>query len=226
MKRIAVRTIVIALFSSSVMSAGAEETGIAFALQDVYCSSHEAAPDTIYRSEFEYSDFRQEYADISYKLEPLVTVRAHINEFAQIWGRISTTDTPVDWPGKNFFAIFKNFDRTKFVAVKFHVPSGVSTSLMGELVHGENLPGPNLTTAISTQCGDFAPSSPFCLTTNQGYSQALARWRIAGGTAPNACELTPGQDYYINIAATDPTAPSPDCSGAICKVNISNYRQQ
>lgn len=208
------------VFAAHARATEVEETA---AIQDFYCAAQEATPDTFFRSSFEYSDLRQEFARLAYNVSLDPDVRANVNNFGEVWGRNSATQPPGSWPGLNFYTIFKDLDRTKFVAVRFHVPADIATSRRGSTSHGENFPGPNLTTAISPFCGDFAPSAPYCLTTNRGPSALMASWKINGGNpAVNACALTPGQDYYLNIAVTTPSASHPDCTGNRCKVNIQN----
>ncbi len=193
------------------------------AIQDYYCAAQEATSDTFFRSSFDYSDLRQEFSNLAYTVTLLPDVRANVNNFDEVWGRSSAGQPPGSWPGVNFYTVFKNFERNKFVSVKFHVPAGVDPTLSGAFFHGENYPGPNLTTAISPVCGDFAPVAPYCLTTNRGPSARIAAWKIStGNPAVNACALTPGQDYYINIVLTTPDASHPDCSGNLCKVNVQN----
>lgn len=193
------------------------------AIQDYYCAAQEATPDTLLRSSFDYSDLRQEFSKLAYNVSLDPDVRANVNNFGEVWGRNSATQPPGSWPGVNFYTIFKDLDRTKFISIKFHVPAGIDPARRGSLSHGENFPGPNLTTAISPVCGDFAPSAPYCLTTNRGPSALMASWKIStGNPALNACALTPGQDYYINMVVTTPTASHPDCTGNRCKVNVQN----
>lgn len=197
-----------------------EETA---SIQDYYCAAQEATPDTLLRSSFDYSDLRQEFSNLAYSVSLMPEVRANVNDFGQVWGRNSASQPPGSWPGVNFYTVFKNLDRSKFVSIRFHVPAGVNPASRGSLFHGENFPGPNLTTAISPICGDFAPAAPYCLTTNRGPSAMMASWKISTGSPGiNACALTPGQDYYINMVVTTPSAYSPDCNGYLCKVNVQN----
>lgn len=193
--------------------------------QDFYCAATEATADTLFRSQFEYSDKRLEYADVGYTIaDPLVpTVRANLNNFGEIWGRTSPTQTPVPWPGKVFYAVVKNFERGRFIAAKFHVPADVDINTNGQMFHGDNYAGPSLTTTISPICGDFGPVALYCATENQGSGEVMVKWKIAGGNPSfNYCALTPGQDYFINITMTNPAQPHHDCTGNVCKVNMQN----
>lgn len=153
-----------------------------------------------------------------------------LTQFKNIWGRKSVSDTIVDFPGVNFYTIFKTLDRTKYISAKFRVPtSGINPGVVGSLSKGENYIGPYVTTSISTACGDFnqANLGPYCLTTNRGAAGAvLAKWKLTTGSpGVFACALTPGQEYYLNIKVTDPTTPNADCTGNICKMNVQNQSQ-
>lgn len=223
MDRVGTRAVAALSFMFVFAHARATEGEEIAAIQDFYCAAQEATADTLLRSSFEYSDLRQEFSKLAYTVSLLPEVRANVNNFGEVWGRTTANQPPGSWPGSSFYTIFKNLDRTKFVSVKFHVPADVDPTLRGGLFHGENFPGPNLTTAISPICGDFMPSAPYCLTTNRGPGVLLASWKIStGNPAVNACALTPGQDYYINMAVTTPTASHPDCTGNLCKVNVQN----
>lgn len=225
MKYVAATILVIASFGLRV---AAQEVEVAAAPEHLYCSAQEAAPDTLFRSEFQYSDLRQEYSDVAYHINlwPSNTApNVHITQFKNVWGRNTPNGAILDWPQRNFAAIFTGYDKTRFIATKFTVPlSGMATTL-GKMRMGDNYSGPKTTVSISQICGEFNPMNlgANCLATNKGKSEQIAAWKLAGTNAGKPyCELTPGQEYYLNIVATDPSASSPDCVGNICKMQIQN----
>ncbi|MFC4819472.1 hypothetical protein [Dokdonella ginsengisoli] len=176
----------------------------------------------------------QNIGDLAYSVNfndaPTNPKNVDLTQFKNIWGRKSTSDTIVDFPGVNFYAIFKTLDRTKYISAKFRVPAnGLNPATVGSLSKGENYIGPYVTTSISTTCGEFnqANIAPYCLTTNRGAAGAvLAKWKLTTGSpGVFACALTPGQEYYLNIKVTDPAAPNADCAGNICKMNVQNRSQ-
>lgn len=173
---------------------------------------------------------QQTNGDLAYNVSLTGPSNVDLTQFKNIWGRTSAADTPVDFPGVSYYTIFKNLDKTKYVSAKFRVPtSGISSNATGSLSKGENFIGPYVTTSISTACGDFnqANLGPYCLTTNRGAAGAiLARWKLTTGSpTTNACALTPGQEYYLNIKVTDPSVPNTNCTGNLCKMNVQNSVQ-
>lgn len=173
---------------------------------------------------------RQTTGDLAYQVNLTGPSNVDLTLFKNIWGRTSGTETGVEFPGVSYYTIFKNFDKTKYVSAKFRVPtSGLSPTATGSLSKGENFIGPYVTTSISTTCGEFdsADLAPYCLTTNRGAAGAiLAKWKLTTGSpSTNACALTPGQEYYLNIKVTDPTVANTNCSGNLCKMNVQNSVQ-
>lgn len=174
---------------------------------------------------------QQTIGDIAYSVnfsDANTNIRnADLTQFKSIWGRNSASGTILEFPGVNFYAIFKTLDKTKYISAKFRVPtSGLNPGVVGLLSKGENYIGPNVTTSISTTCGEFnqANLAPYCLTTDRGSAGAtLAKWKLSTGSSTAvACALTPGQEYYLNIKVTNPAVPNADCAGNICKLNVQN----
>lgn len=171
----------------------------------------------------------QTNGDLAYQVSLTGPSNVDLTQFKNIWGRTNGTDVGVEFPGVSYYAIFKTLDRTKYISAKFRVPAGLSANATGSLSKGENFIGPYVTTSISTTCGEFdqADLAPYCLTTNRGAAGAiLARWKLTTGSpATNACALTPGQEYYLNIKVTDPSVPNTNCTGNLCKMNVQNSVQ-
>jgi hypothetical protein len=170
---------------------------------------------------------RQTVADVCYhyNLGGNCSNGTDVTKFENIWGRMAPADTPVTFPGKNKYAIFKNLQKTQYIAAKFSVPqTGLPTDLWGKIRHDETMPGSNLSASISQWCGDFTPADTRCAITNVGTGQGMLSWKLPGYPAPALCPLAPGQTYYVNIKITDPTAPGnpDDCSGSTCRVSTVN----
>jgi hypothetical protein len=161
----------------------------------------------------------------SYSLGSSCANNTDVTKFENIWGRMSPSETPVLFPGKNKAVVFKNLPKTKYIAAKFTVPlTGLPPDLWGKISHDETLPGSNLSASISQDCGDFTPPDSRCSVTNAGTGAGMMTWRLPGYPAAAMCPLTPGQSYYVNIKITDPTAPGNpnDCSSTACTVSTVN----
>lgn len=168
---------------------------------------------------------RQTTADIcySYGLGTSCIPGADVTQFNSIWGRNAPGSNAIPFPGYQEFVVLKTLDKTKYIAAKIDVPlTGLDLSSNGIITHGETYPGPNLTVAISSTCGDFNPSSSICAATGVSGGQIAGKWKLPTATQTNGCVLTPGQSYYLNIKATNPAQTSSDCSGNICKVTVQS----
>ena len=118
-----------------------------------------------------------------------------VTSWDNIWGHSTASDTAVSWPGRHDSQpSILSFDRNKYIAAKIVVPPG-QTASYGWIVHTEYNYGLDLTTSISTTCGDFNPANPLCKTVATS-GMNLTPWRV-GGT--NFCPLLPGQTYYFNV---------------------------
>jgi len=142
--------------------------------------------------------------------------------FDNIWGHADPYDDVVSWPGRaNSSPVINDFGKTQYLAARFHVPDNAVPSLFGWLGHTEYMYGQDLTSSISTYCGDFRPSSAQCFLESIS-GQTLTRWRAS--TSQSMCVLQPGQDYYYNIKMTDPTRPSSTCpqTADVCRIGTLN----
>jgi hypothetical protein len=144
-----------------------------------------------------------------------------LTSWDNIWGHSTAADTTVAWPGRHDSQpSILSFDRNKYIAAKIVVPAGQSNSY-GWIVHTEYNYGLDLTTSISTTCGDFNPTNPLCKSvTTSGMN--LTPWRAPPGA--NFCPLTPGTTYYFNIKATNPAQGTSTCpaSSNTCVIGTSN----
>jgi len=191
-----------------------------------------AKMDTVISNGFETTAcpyVQQENANVSYSynLTPVLQ-NVDVTQFQNVWGRNSANDTIVPWPGKNGYAVM-TINRPLIFATRFTVPaSGLSTTLNGRFSHGATVPGPNLSMAISSTCGDFDPPSAFCKVGNAGPGVQMVGWQLPTGTAGNRCVLTPGQTYYANFKLTNPNAvDTMNCGDSpsnayICVISILN----
>jgi hypothetical protein len=148
-----------------------------------------------------------------------------LTRFENIWGHNTPTDAALLWPGyPGTSPVVKAMGRTQYVAAKFHVPANAPSTLSGYFKNVSNHGGLNVTTSISQTCGDFAPAQAGCLRTNISPSDnGTVYWRMTNPTS-FFCQLTPGQDYYLNIKNTDPTQVNGNCAAGspTCKMHVLN----
>jgi hypothetical protein len=150
---------------------------------------------------------------------PSCTTLTDITRFESIWGRNTPNGTQTLFPGLNYYTVFTGMLSASYTAVRFEVPLTLPANQTGIISHGETLPGPNLTAAISERCGDFLPTNSQCgPSENVGPGQLMAKWKLGSNTASNGCPLEPGKAYYLNIMMTN----GADCPGDACAVTLQN----
>jgi hypothetical protein len=153
---------------------------------------------------------------------PSSGTRAGVNMtvWDNIWGNATSTDPTIPFPGRsNSQPSILSFGRTQYLAAKFTVPAGMVNNTYGWISHTEYNYGTDLTVAISSSCGDFAPSNPACKAVTQS-GQLLVPWSVA--TPATFCPVVPGQTYFLNIKMTDPSLPGDGCNATSCVVGTSN----
>ncbi len=161
-------------------------------------------------------------ASIRYPNVPGSGVRGNVDltRFENIWGHSSNTDTAIAWPGRNSAVpAIQNWGKTQYIAAKFNVPASAGTSAYETLRYSTYYSGPELTLSVSTQCGDFQPVNPLCLSTGVGTGDAFKKIVLFPHT--NGCPILPGTDYYINVKMTDP-APADCNSASTCTLATTN----
>lgn len=168
---------------------------------------------------------RQEAVKVCYNanLSTCVDLSGNMT-FDQVWGRINPGDPLQPFPALARLLTFKDFDKTKYLAIE--IPAAQMPSLLqqGKFTHGETNSGPLLTMKLSTACGDFEPTTDFCSYEGVGGGARLGTYALPGSPAWG-CRIESNQRYFINIKATNPTAAPPrptDCSGNVCKVAIQH----
>lgn len=150
---------------------------------------------------------------------PECTTLTDITQFESVWGRNTPKGTQVPFPGLNYYTVFTGMLSAGYTAVRFEVPLTLPANATGLITHGETLPGPALTAAISKRCGDFLPANPQCgPIENAGPGQFLGKWKLDGNIASNGCPLEPGKAYYFNVMMTN----SDDCPFGACAVTLQN----
>jgi hypothetical protein len=143
-----------------------------------------------------------------------------LTSYDNIWGHSTSSDALVTWPGRHDSQpSILTFTRTKYLAAKFTVPVGQPNGY-GWISHTEYNYGLDLTTSISTNCGDFSPVNPLCLSVTVS-GQNLTPWRVGAG---GFCPLTPGQTYFFNVKPTNPAQGTTTCaaSSPACVIGTSN----
>ncbi len=166
---------------------------------------------------------RQTTADVCYNYNNTGANCARgtdVTTFSSLWGRNLPTGTPVAFPGLNYFTVINNMNASGYIAAQFTVPQNMLANQTGVFTHGETLPGPNVTMAISKNCGDFNPSTSICLRSDINAGSLLTKWKNVAvpDSLVVACPLTPGETYYVNFKMTRPT----DCSGSSCTVTVQS----
>jgi hypothetical protein len=158
----------------------------------------------------------------SYSLGASCATNVDITQFVNVWGRNAPGAATIPFPGYQEYAVFKNWDKTKYISTKFTVPeTGMDPISTGKITHGETYPAVRLDVSISSACGDFTSVPPACIALNTGVGGGAGQWKLP--TSPiGGCVVNPGQSYYLNIRATDPAQTSSDCSGNICKVTVQS----
>lgn len=135
--------------------------------------------------------------------------------FDNIWGHANTIDTALPWPGRNSAVpAIIGWAKTQFVAARFTATT--STTPIETLSYSTYNSGPDLTLAVSSTCGDFAPTNPNCLSEGVGTGEGFKKIVLAPYI--NGCPLTPGNEYYINIKMTNPLPA--DCNS--CTLATTN----
>ena len=145
-----------------------------------------------------------------------------MNAYENIWGHSTASDTAVLWPGRaDSQPSILSFGRNTYLAAKFHVPAGEPVNAYGWLTHTEYNYGLDLTTSISTSCGDFNPTSAACVTVAVSGIN-LTPWRV--GPSGNFCLLTPDTDYFFNMKATNPAQGTTTCAptSPTCVIGTGN----
>lgn len=146
-----------------------------------------------------------------------------LTAFENIWGHANPTDTAVLFPGINgSVPAVTNWGKTQYIAAKFTAPAGWSGAVFDKLSYSTYFSGPHLTMAVSTACGDFAPSNANCVSTDVAGGDSFKKMVAAPFT--NGCPLVPGTSYYINLKMTNPLPT--DCGGlSTCTLSTNNVNQ-
>ena len=161
---------------------------------------------------------------ISYGTYPS-PIRPNVNltEWNNLWGYNNTTATqPVAWPGVGGAApVVRSFTRTSYIGA--HFKTGASTTPSGDFWIPTYAAGPNVTMAISTQCGDFSEHlpTPGCLKTNVATAdQAAVAWKLTSNNPTGSCNLQPNTDYYVNLMLTDHLSTE-ECAASATTCNMA-----
>jgi hypothetical protein len=146
---------------------------------------------------------------------------ADLTRFENIWGHANSTDAEQPWPGANgAVPAIAGWGKTQYIAAKFTVPAAFNPGVYETLGVSTYNSGPELTMAVSQQCGDFStPANQWCM--KSGVDTGDFFWKVVVSPYTNGCPLIPGQTYYINMKMTAPLAT--DCGGqSVCKLATTN----
>jgi hypothetical protein len=164
---------------------------------------------------------RQQVSDIEYFNGTIENV--DITVFDNIWGRSRINDPPMPFPATSTAATILDFDKMAFVAARLAMKPFTPDIYSGAFVYStSNAPGsPNIDFSISTGCGDFSPSLGQCVAFNAAPKIfALVGWTLFENDSFPTCVLNIDREYFINVRASDPSAPAPACFGDVCAVEI------
>lgn len=160
-------------------------------------------------------------SDVRYGTQSGTRMNVNLSEWDNVWGHGtgSPTEGITPWPGVSGSApTILAFKRDSYVGIHFKTPVSPAPGTAGTWFNPTSNPGPNLTMAISTQCGDFTNHlpSPGCRVENVPTADAPMVYWWFGTTFPNtSCNLQPNTNYYVNIMQTD-KASTLECSGNVC----------
>lgn len=149
---------------------------------------------------------------------------ANLTKWEEIWGHQTTTDAAIAWPGVlGASPVITNFGRNNYIAAKFHV-GDVPLTLNGAYTNVSNFGGLDITTSISTQCGDFDPAQVGCKARSAPPSdESSTYWRMQNPTS-FYCQLSPNTDYYLNIKHTNPAQANANCAAGspTCRMHLQS----
>lgn len=193
------------MLSASLLGAG----DVVFS--DTFDLSPDSCPDSSIRATS--SDIRYPTTGSSLRYD------VDITRFENIWGHANNSDNAVLWPGRNGSGpVLMNFGKNQYVAARFHVPPGITTTSSGFYGYATYFSGPLVELAISTTCGEFAPANPACVSTH-GAGESFGKWRIQPNT--QNCPLAPDTDYFVNARLVD--ALPEDCLGVPeCRIGLNS----
>lgn len=160
---------------------------------------------------------------ISYGVYPPQRSNVNVTEWNNIWGYNNTTaTTPVPWPGVGGASpVLRNFGRSNYLGAHFRTTA--STSYTGNYSIPSFASGPNVTMAISTQCGDFTDHlpTPGCIAADVATADANAvQWKLTSNAPSSWCNLQPNTDYYLNMMFVD-HASTVECSAGLPNCNLA-----
>lgn len=164
---------------------------------------------------------RQQVSDVGYSNGTVEDV--DVTVFDNIWGRDRFNEPPEAFPATSSTATILDFDKTAFVAARLSMSPFTPDYYSGAFGYSEsNDPGsPNIDLSISTACGDFSPALGECVAFNAapGFF-SLVVWNLVENESAPSCVLDTNREYFLNVRATDPSAPAPACSGDVCALEI------
>jgi hypothetical protein len=146
--------------------------------------------------------------------------------FEKIFGYFDETSPLRTFPGTRNVNQRVFLTRNSYAALRFTVPSTLTTSTSGLFRFEETQPQTDrMSFTISRTCGDFSltPAEPLaaaCVRNNLVAGSAL-HW-IVGNSAPGYCRLEPGETYYLNIVHADLTPPMSSSCAGYCGNTIQN----
>lgn len=162
-----------------------------------------------------------------------------LTQFKTVWGRdpASPNDTGsiLDWPNRSGVLTQQNIVKNNYVALKFTVPSGMSSTAWGTLQGSTTMMGGStlalFSMTITKDCyGALSTGSSNLPSTGVGnicyFSNKTETGTLYWSTGTHTgCKLTPGDTYYLNIVTAPLTTTGTGtsaCSASTCGVSISN----
>lgn len=162
-------------------------------------------------------------SDIFYGVFRSPTRRVSTTEWKSVWGANGALVPLQDFPlVRGAAPTLANFARDSYVCVHLAMPFEIQTGLADSFVIPVEIGGPNVTMAISTQCGDFTNHLPTPGCIKRGVTTSgdkAVSWNTTGVNPNTVCNLVRGGDYYVNVIQVDQDRQT-ECTKPVCGVAL------
>lgn len=168
------------------------------------------------------------YVEFNYTVSNGRTVEA--KHFENVFGYTDATTPLRSFPGVVNVNQRIFIPRNYYVALQFTVPSDLTLQTTGAFRFEETQPQTapaRMSMTISKSCGDFSPTPTAPLTAGCVLNNAPANGNLLWGYAPGvtgACQLQPGETYYLNIVHASLNAPLTTYCQGYCGNTVQNQK--
>lgn len=168
------------------------------------------------------------YVEFNYTVSQGRTTDA--THFESVFGYDTATTPLRAFPGTVNLNQRLFLSRNSYVALQFTVPSTLALQTTGAFRFEETQPQTSparMSMTISKSCGDFSPTPTPPLTSACVLNNAPANGNLFWGYAPGnpvACQLQPGETYFLNIVHASLNAPLTTYCQGYCGNTIQNQK--